>query len=208
MKKERDYTQDIAEIRSMMERSSKFMSLSGWAGVMAGIYALAGAWIVYAFFGFNPDGVGYGTGISGGFSSNLPEVVAVAIAVLILAVGTAVLLSRKKAAGRGEKVWNPTSRRMVVHMAVPLVAGGIFILALLAKNLVGLIAPSTLLFYGMALYSAGTFTYGEVKVLGIIQMGLGLLGSWFIGYGLLLWATGFGLVHIVYGIYMHFRYER
>ena len=56
MKEEKDYIQDISEIRSMMERSSKFLSLSGLAGVMAGIYALVGAFVAYTVFDFNPVG--------------------------------------------------------------------------------------------------------------------------------------------------------
>lgn len=208
MKEERDYIRDIAEIRSMMERSSKFLSLSGWAGIMAGIYALAGAWIAYTIFQFNPDEIFYGSSLSGSVSPSLPKVVLLALLILILAIGTAIFLSYKKAEKSGEKIWNATSRRMLANMAVPLAAGGIFILVLLSKNLVGLMAPSTLLFYGLALYSAGKFTYDEVKVLGVIQMGLGLISAWFVEYGLLFWAVGFGLVHIVYGIYMHFRYER
>lgn len=204
MKEERDYIQDIAEIRSMMERSSKFMSLSGLAGVMAGIYALAGAYIVYAWFNFNPDTIAYRT-ID--FPA-LQEIIITALAVLLLAVGTAVFLSNRKARKRGEKAWNATSRRLLASMAVPLAAGGILIMVLLSKGLLGLIMPLTLLFYGLALYHAGNFTFNDLKFLGLIQMGLGLLSAWFIHLALLLWATGFGVVHIIYGIYMHFRYER
>lgn len=204
MKEEQDYIRDIAEIRSMMERSSKFLSLSGLAGVMAGIYALTGAYIAYGVFNFNPNEIVYGPLDS----SSLSMVIVLAIAILVLAIGTAIFLSHKKANKRGEKVWNTTSRRMVANMAVPLAAGGIFALVLLSHNLIGLIAPSTLLFYGLALYTAGKFTYDDIKMLGLIQMGLGLISSWFIGYSLLFWAIGFGVVHIVYGIYMHFKYER
>lgn len=202
--KEQDYTQDITEIRSMMERSSKFLSLSGWAGIMAGIYALAGASIAYTYFHFNPDGLFYNTLPTG----SLPKVIFLASLILILAIGTAFFLSRKKADKRGEKAWNATSRRLIANMAVPLAAGGILIVVLISKGLIGLIAPLTLLFYGLALYNASKFTYDDVKFLGLIQMGLGLTGSWFIEYGLLLWAIGFGVAHIVYGIYMHLRYER
>lgn len=208
MKEERDYIQDIVEIRSMMERSTKFLSLSGWAGVMAGIYALAGAYIAFNFLGFNPGKIVYSTTESATIPSNLPAVIFVAIVILTLAIGTAIYLSYKKAMRKGEKVWNATSRRMVTSMAVPLVAGGILVLVLLSKGFIGLIAPLTLLFYGLALYSASKFTYNDVKLLGLIQIGLGLAGTWFITYGLLLWVIGFGVVHIVYGIYMHFRYER
>jgi uncharacterized membrane protein YidH (DUF202 family) len=208
MKEEQDYIRDIAEIRSMMERSSKFLSLSGWAGIMAGIYALSGAYIAWKIFDFNPGEIVYSTTNSGDLSSGLWKVIFLAFIILILAIGTAIFLSSKKANRRGEKAWNATSRRLLANMAVPLVVGGILILVLFSKDLIGLIAPFTLLFYGLALYNASKFTYDEVKLLGMIQMGLGLISSYFIGYGLLFWAIGFGAVHIVYGIYIHFRYER
>ncbi len=201
MKEERDYIQDIAEIRSMMERSTKFLSLSGWAGIMAGIYALAGAWIAYSVYGFNPDEIFYS-------SPNLTSVVLLAAGILILALISAIIDSRRKAQKRDENAWNATSRRLLASMAVPLFAGGILILVLLSKGLIGLIAPLTLLFYGLALYNAGNYTIREVRLMGIVQMGLGLINSWFIGYGLLFWVLGFGVVHMVYGIYMYFRYER
>lgn len=204
MEKERDYIQDITEIRSMMERSSKFLSLSGLAGVMAGIYALTGAYIAYSVFNFNPQEIIY----SSVDASSLSMVIFIAVAVLILAISTAIFLSWKKANRRDENVWSATSRRMVANMIVPLAAGGIFILVLFSKGLLGLIAPSTLLFYGLALYNASKFTFDDLKFLGGVQIMLGLLGTWFIEYSLLLWAIGFGVVHIVYGIYMHLRYER
>lgn len=208
MKKEKDYMQDIAEIRSMMERSSKFLSLSGWAGIMAGIYALAGAYIAYTFFHFNPDQIQYESLATANATTELMKVIVLATFILILAVGTAIVLSSRKAQKRNEKVWNATSRRLLSSMAVPLVAGGILILILLIKAMIGLIAPLTLLFYGLALYNASKFTYAEVRSLGLIQIGLGLIGSYFVSYGLFLWAVGFGLVHIAYGIYMHISYER
>lgn len=208
MNKEQDYFRDLAEIRSMMERSSKFLSLSGLAGIMAGIYALVGAYMAYKIFDFNPVEMASGTGQPEALSPNLPDIITLAIGVLALAFGTAFFLSHKRAAARGEKVWNPTSRRLLAHMAVPFLTGGILILILVSKGLTGLAAPLSLLFYGLALYNASRFTYGEVRILGIVQMALGLAGSYFVEYGLLCWAVGFGGVHIVYGVYMHFRYER
>jgi hypothetical protein len=208
MKEEQDYIQDIAEIRSMMERSSKFLSLSGWAGIMAGIYALSGAGIVYKFFHFNPDEIVYGNAIPDGPSANLQAVVFTAIVVLILAIATAVFLSWRKADEGGNKLWNAATRQLLTDMAVPLIIGGVVVVILISKGLIGLLAPFTLLFYGMALYNAGKFTYKEVKNLGLIQVALGLVSSCFIEYGLLCWALGFGVVHIVYGIYIHYKYER
>jgi hypothetical protein len=208
MKEKQDYIRDIAEVRSMMERSSKFLSLSGFAGIMAGIYALGGAYTAYKVFGFNPNGIGYGGPGSEGLSGGLLKVILLATLVLVLALGTAIFLSSKKAGKRGEKLWNPATRRVLIRMAVPLVAGGLLILVMISRGLVGLVAPMSLIFYGLALYNASQFTYEEVRSLGLIQIVLGLLGAYFVGYGLLFWAIGFGLAHIVYGIYMHYRYER
>lgn len=201
MKEKQDYIRDIAEIRSMMERSSKFLSLSGWAGIMAGIYALAGAYIAWSILDFNPDEIVYTI-------NNLPQLIILAILILILAVGTAIILSSRNANKRGENIWNPTSRRLLTSMAVPLFAGGILILIFISKDLIGLITPLTLVFYGIALYNGSKFTYDIIKFLGMIQIGLGLISSYFIEYGLIFWAIGFGVGHIVYGIFMHFRYER
>ncbi len=208
MSQEKDYIRDITEIRSMMERTSKFLSLSGWAGIMAGIYALTGVYVAYKLLYFNPDELVYTTVASGNWPPNLLKTIALALTILVLAIGTAVFLSYKKAYKRKEKLWNATSRRLLINMAVPLITGGLLIVALIAKGLIGLIAPLTLIFYGLALYNGGKFTYGAVRVLGLIEIGLGLIGVYFIGYGLLCWAIGFGLFHIIYGIYIHYRYER
>lgn len=208
MKEERDYIRDITEIRSMMERSSKFLSLSGWAGVMAGLYALFGAYAAYKVFRFDPDSVEYNSLAAGSSAGNLMYVSLIAAAILILSIGTAILFSYRKAGKKGEKLWNATARQFVISMAVPLLTGGLLILILIAQGLVGLALPSSLLFYGLALFNAGKFTYAEVKFLGLIQIVLGLISACFVEYGLLLWAVGFGIFHIVYGIYIHYKYEK
>lgn len=201
MKKEQDYLKDIAEIRSMMERSSKFLSLSGWAGILAGTFALAGAGFAHRVLAFQPDKIFYSY-------SNLSELILTATGVLVLALFSALIDSRIKARTREEKAWTITSRRMLTAMAVPLLTGGILIMLLISYGLLGLIAPLTLLFYGFTLHNAGFFTFPEIRIMGFLQMILGLINVAFISYGLLFWAIGFGAVHIVYGIYMHFRYER
>jgi hypothetical protein len=203
-----DYARDLAEIRSIMERSSKFLSLSGWEGIMAGVYALIGAFVVHQVFGFRPDQVHYSFGDMGSGTAGIAELIGTAVLVLVMALATAIFFSSRKAQKLGEKAWTPATRRLLYSMAVPLVSGGIFILLLVWHGLLGLVAPLMLLFYGLALYNAGKYTVDEVKYMGMVQIALGLTGAVFIEYGLLLWAAGFGVVHIVYGIFMHFRYER
>lgn len=204
MKEDQDYIRDIAEIRSMMERSSKFLSLSGLAGIMAGIYGLIGAYIAYSIFNFNP----VETFDSTMGTTTLSAVVALALSILILAIGTAIFLSYKKAVGKGEKLWNPAAKRLVIQMIVPLTVGGLLILIIMAKGMIGLIAPFSLVFYGLAIYNASNFTFEEMRLLGFLQIALGLFSTYFVQYGILCWALGFGVLHIIYGIYMHYKYGK
>ena len=207
MKHEKDYTRDITEIRSMMERSTKFLSLSGLSGIMAGIYALIGAFVAYRWF-YIKNGSMFDNWDGQEISSEVMNLVILALVILVLAVGTAVILSLKKSRTDGEKIWNSAAKRLVINMAIPLVTGGIFILILLSRGMFSFLAPATLIFYGLALVNASKFTFEEIRSLGIVQIVLGLLAFYFIEYALLFWALGFGIMHIAYGIVMHLKYEK
>jgi len=137
MKNQEDYIRDLAEIRSMMERSSKFMSLSGWAGILAGIYALTGAYIAYVHLGFNPDQLFYDDKEAGDVYADFTLLIALALVILLLAIGTAILLSTQKAQKRREKAWNATSKRLLMRMSVPLIVGGLLVLILFVKRIGG-----------------------------------------------------------------------
>ncbi|CAN5166343.1 hypothetical protein BH23BAC2_BH23BAC2_19890 [soil metagenome] len=208
MNTEDKYIKDITEIRSMMERSTKFLSLSGLSGIMAGIYALVGAYIAHRLFYTDNGSVLYNTIDRGERTAEVENLIILALVILVLAVGTAIVLSLKKSRKDGEKLWNPAARRVVINMAIPLVTGGVFILILISKELFGFLAPASLIFYGLALVNASKFTFEEIKSLGLVQVILGLLAFYFIEFGLLFWALGFGLMHIVYGIVMHLKYEK
>lgn len=208
MKEEKEYIKDLSDIREMMERSSRFLSLSGLAGVLSGIYAIAGAFISYSVFGFNPDSIDYIPSGADNHDTGVVNVILVAISILVLALATVVFLSGRNASKRGEKLWNNSSRRLLANMSVPLATGGILIIIFIFKNLVGLVAPASLIFYGLALFGAGRLTLSEVRYLGITQIILGIAGFIFIPYSLVIWVLGFGFVNIVYGIYMHYKYEK
>jgi len=204
--KEKDVYAELSSIRNLMERSSKFISLSGLAGVLAGIYALAGAGLGYVFV--------KNISTLEGAESYLNEpmifwpLFMIALAVLVCSIVTACWLTIIKARSRGESVWNPVSRRLLTATGVPLVTGGLFIIILLMKGEYDLIASGCLIFYGLALFSGSHYTYVDIKWLGIFQILLGLLALVVPVYGLILWAIGFGILHIVYGSIMHIKYER
>lgn len=202
MKKEQDYIKDISEIRSMMERSSRFLPLSGWAGILAGLYALAAAFIASNIMGFYPTGLYYHG------PAKLENLALLAGFILVLALVTVTLLSYNKVKKDGEKLWTPATRRLIINGMLPLICGGIFALILSYHHLVGMILPATLLFYGLALYNASKFTYDETRILGVSEIILGLISAVFIDYSLICWALGFGVANIIYGIYMHYQYEK
>ncbi len=208
MKTEEEYIKDLSEIRQMMEKSSKFLSLAGWSGIMAGIYALAGAFLIYRLFGAGAEEIVNADTSNPGLAGSLFKIIAIACIVLLLAVSTCIYLSSKKAEKNREILWNATTRRLVLNMAIPLVVGGILILILVAKGMPEMMAPLTLLFYGLSLVNASRFTFDELRYMGIFEIVLGLLSASYINLSLLFWSIGFGLLHIIYGIYMHWRYER
>jgi hypothetical protein len=202
-KTEEDYMQDLREIRSIMERSTKFLSLSGVSGVLAGVYALAGVYSVHGIFD-QQESLLY----KAASKAQVLSLLLTGTLVLLLAITTAVFFSVGKGRERGERVWNAAAKSMLKSMAVPLVTGGLISLIFLAKGLLAFLAPVTLIFYGLALYNAGNYTFSDVKYFGIAQLVLGLLAIYFTQYGLMFWAVGFGILHIIYGIYVNYKYER
>lgn len=199
------YLQDISEIRNIMDKSSRFISLSGFSGILAGIYSLIGAWLAYKTIYFDTATLGEYKNLVI-TQPRIDKLFLIAFSVLALSILTAVALSARKAKKRNESLWNSTAQRLLINFLIPLVSGGFFILLLIEKEMLGLVAPLTLLFYGLACINASKYTLGDVRYLGITLIFLGLLSTWFLGYGLLFWALGFGVCHIIYGSVMYFKY--
>ncbi|MDN3548374.1 hypothetical protein [Mucilaginibacter aquaedulcis] len=199
---EKDIYSEINSIRTLMERSTKFISLSGLAGVMAGVYALAGAGIAYKLLYMN----------SAHFHSDnntvQTQLFILAIVVLVLSIATCIWLTTRKAKRKGKSVWNQSSNLLLKSGGLPLLTGGCFVLVLFIQGHFSIIAPGCLLFYGLSLVAAAQYTYSDVKWLGLCQIGLGLLAILIPVYGLLFWALGFGVLHILYGSIMYFKYDR
>ena len=207
MKQVREYEEDIASIRSMMERSFKFISLSGLSGVLAGVYALGGT--VAAYYAVQYPGSILRQGSA---TIQTPEallkLILIAAAVLVASIVTGLWLSNKKAKKHGLTLWNSASRQLVMNMLIPLVSGGIFILIILYTGHFGLAAPACLVFYGIALIQGSSNTVDEVRYLGFSEIILGLIAAMIPGYGLVFWGIGFGILHIVYGAIMHNKYDK
>ena len=194
----------------MMEQSTRFISLSRLSGILAGLTALVG--VAFGFLKIrgaateeNPLMVRLSMHTTQPYT--IQELLLIGICMLIVSITLGIVLTYKKASEKGQKIWGASSKRLLINLSIPLVVGGIFALILIQHNLIGLIAPVTLLFYGMALINASKYTLNDIRFLGIFEIVLGLVGSFYIGYGLILWAIGIGVLHIIYGAVMYFKYD-
>lgn len=211
MRKENaEHLEAIQDIRQMMKKSTRFLSLSGLSGVFAGIYALVGAYVAYLYCKhiykhgqFTGDG-------SATFTQKevYTNFILLALVVLTLSIITAYVFSNRKAKQNGQTLFDHTAIRVLINLAIPLVAGGVFCIALLYHGSIVYIAPAMLLFYGLALINASKYTYDDIRYFGICEVVLGLINAFNLGNGLIYWAIGFGVLHIVYGTAMWYKYER
>jgi hypothetical protein len=209
-----DQLQAIQEIRSMMNKSSRFLSLSGMSGVIIGALAICCAFYMhYTVTSYNEmhgTSFNYVTILLHDNHFNLYlsikyGIISATLLLVSLAIGF--LLTYRKAKKHGESVWDETAWRVVKSLFVPLTVGGLVCIAFIYYGVFYFIAPMMLIFYGFALYNASKYTLSDIYSLGLIDMALGLLGLVFLDLGLLFWTLGFGVMHIVYGIAMHYKYD-
>ena len=200
-----EHLEHLKEIRSLMERSSKFLSLSGLSGISAGVCALLGAWYAYAKLHVDGSSVLNNPEIR---HEMVTQLVIGALIVLAFAFLFGILFTVRKARKQGLNVWNKTSKLLLLNLMIPLGAGGGFCLGMLYHGFFWLCFPATLVFYGVALVSASKYTMHDIFYLGIVEILLGIISLFLAKYNLIFWAIGFGVLHIVYGTVMYYKYDR
>lgn len=215
---------ELTTIRHMMERSSRFISLSGWSGVAAGICALIGAFIAGGILS-NHAGYLHRRGfddqptINRVFQSDesflgivfdrlTVELLVLAAVIFVAAFSFAFLFTWLRSRTTGQPIWNFSAKRLLINTAIPLLAGGILLVKVIQLHAYALIAPTCLLFYGLSLINGSKYTLGEIRYLGYGQLFLGVISLWLPGYSLFIWSIGFGFLHIIYGIIMWWRNEK
>lgn len=187
----------LNEIKTMMNRSSRFLNVSPAAPIVVGIYAVVAAWTANRIYNGGWD-------IAPMLSVDTPYRMRMlslaAIGLVALSVVTAALLCRYEARRRGERLTiDAAARRLIFNFALPLVVGGVLCFALLANGYYGISSSIMLVFYGMALTSASNHTFSSVRYLGYAELLLGLIDAFCQGYGLMFWTIGFGAMNIVFG---------
>jgi len=196
----------LKDIKKIMERSSRFISLSGWSGITAGLCALIGAiaaWYRIKFY------------YSEEFTSGMAcpgclkrDLILIAALVFVAAFVTATLFTFLKSKKEGVAIWGNAARRLLWNTLLPMIAGAFMLWRMMELRQYELIAPASLIFYGLALVNGSKYTIGEVRYLGYAEIITGIINLWFLNAGLLCWAIGFGIFHIIYGIAMWWKYDR
>lgn len=214
MNEQQQSLETLQDIKRMMERSSRFISLSGLSGISAGICALIGSWLAYPYvFGYkdyiiNPDmAIVQSNAHDYGIILNT-YLFWIAAGTFCTALISAFIFTWIKSKKENLPIWGKTAKRLMLNVSIPLIVGGVFLFKLIHFGTFGLIAPGCLIFYGLALINASKYTLNEIRYLGYLQILLGIINLWFVGYGLYFWAAGFGILHIVYGAYMWWKYGR
>lgn len=207
----RDETLDaLNEIRSIMDRSARFISLSGRSGIWAGSTALAGAAI--AWYWLQQPGYSYVGDVNHAsldyFDSYTMHFIWLAIGVFVTAFAGGFYFTHQKAKKQKQKLWNNASRQMLLQLFFPVFAGGAFTLMFIYYGCGLFVAPACLVFYGLALISASRHTLSDIRYLGMFDVALGCAALFFPGYGLYFWALGFGVLHILYGAIMWTKYDK
>ena len=198
----------VKDIKQLMERSSRFISLSGLSGIAAGICALVGAYLVRQKTGCWKIGDCLFGKLINQDSELERYLYAVAAGIFIAAFSFAFFFTWLRSKKNNVPIWGSVARRLMWNVAIPLTAGGVFLYAMIGLKQYELIAPGCLLFYGLALVNASKYTLSEIRYLGYSEIMLGLVNCWCISYGLQFWAIGFGVLHIIYGVIMWWKYER
>jgi hypothetical protein len=188
-----------------MNRSTRFISLSGISGVSTGIIALAGALIAHMFLFKGKDYLVY-QAVEPDIQL-LTLIFIISLATLVLSAGSAIFFTTRETKKRNHSTWNNQVKILLINLSIPLIAGGLLCLLFLFRGFIGFLPPLTLIFYGLALVNGSKYTLHEIRSLGLIEIFLGLIAFQFIGYGLLLWAIGFGILHIIYGIIIQRKYR-
>lgn len=193
--------EDLKAIREMMEKSSRFLSLSGLSGLLSGIIAIIGAAFAYFYVLVN----------SSVADMNRQQVIFIlvidALVVLVTSIGFAFYFSWKKARKNNQKLFNKITIKTLYNLMIPLITGGILSLVFIYRGEFEIVASTTLIFYGLALVNASKYTFDEIHYLGITEIILGIGAAIFLFNGIIFWTIGFGLCHIIYGFIMYKKYD-
>ncbi len=175
-------------IRDTMERASSFTAVPGWGGVAMGVTALGAAVIARR-------------------QSSVQDWLTVWIVEVALALLVGIGFTWRKAHTGRVPMWSAPARKFILGFAPPLVVGAVLTIALARANAHAILPGLWLCLYGTAVMTGGAFSARIVPAMGVAFACAGV-GALFTpaGWSDFWLATGFGGMHVVFGILIARRY--
>lgn len=196
--------EDLKEIRQMMERSSRFLSLSGSSGI--GIGFLASLFVAWQVSKGNMS-----LTEQRNFDLLAPaweEFIIGTFGLFVICVLLSMGLTLRRTLKKGLTIWTSSTKNILGAIGLPMMVGAMLLLQNFNSLSTDAFFPATLLCYGLGLFFASRYTYDELRIMGLAMLVLGTLSILYPPYSLLFWVLGFGALHMIYGAIMYFRYER
>ena len=193
----------IREIQRIMELATLWTQLPGPAAVIGGLLVLAGCAVSYGMFG----------SLDFAAMLDMPLPRQVAFCVMWFAIGVAGLvvetLFRAWSAKREGRSPTLCSARVATFSMTPsVVVAAVLTVKFLIPyepkpEEIQYIVPVWMMLYGTGVYTAGLFSLRPPRVLGLTFLTLGVVALFaFPSYGVASAALSFGLLHIVFGLYI------
>jgi len=193
----------MQEIQRIMERATLFTQLPGMAAVVGGAMVLVGCAVSYAMFR-SLDFAGI---------LDLSPNAQAAFCVMWFAIGVAgVVLEVLLTARAARRMGLAPAIRSARVAAFSLTPSVIVAMVLTIKFLIPAqpkaeeiqyIVPVWMMLYGTGVYTAGLFSIRPPRVLGLTFLGMGVVALLaFPGYGVVSAALSFGLLHVLFGLYI------
>ena len=185
--------ENLRMIRQMMERSTKHSSLSGFSGIIVGLWAIIG--VAVTRLAVQPNRAHH-------WLAYIAEFAATWAAVLVLSILTDLLVTKRRAALVGKHVFSKLGTHIVGAAAPGFTAGFVLTMYLLQQQRIGEVYGFWMLSYGLAICAVGLFSVRPVLFLGWAFLLAGA-ATLFLphAWGLGMMALSFGGFHIAYGLY-------
>ena len=184
-------------IRRTLEAAGRLSTVSGSGIFFVGIMALAAVLANTRFTGTPWD-----AGV------RPYRALAVWAVLLLFSAAVTALSMAQKSRHTGVAFWSPVLRKALWPFSAPMALGAILSAAVFRAQNLELLPVIWLGCYGAALTAAGVMSVSPVRWMGISFLLLAASAAFLpASAGLALLAAGFGLLHIIFGAYIHWRHD-
>lgn len=193
----------MQEIQRIMERATLFTLLPSVSAIAGGVLVLGGCAVSYAMF----RSLDFADIVHLSFGSQAAFCVMwflVGVVAVVLEVVLTARTARRQQLVPADRPMRVAAFSLTPSVVVAMVLTFKFLIPLEPKpEEIQYIVPVWMMLYGTGVYTAGLFSIRPPRILGLTFLAMGVVALLvFPGYGVVSAALSFGLLHIVFGIYI------